>query len=229
MDLDKDLIKLLKETQTLGTFKRLDELTEFLKTELDKTRHSIRKELNCYCEKLRDWDDRGYKLNFWDNRGYQLNFLEDDDYDYDYDYLTWEEDNVSVLIFTISASDSYEILYKIKWTKHPHCADCDISITSVLRDDYRFIVDLKEHDIYSSYGACTGWTGPQKVVFHIAEFLTKHGQLIHGYAGDLRHEPILENRQKIITVLCIYHFRESDLNVFPKDLIRLICERIMKD
>lgn len=46
--------------------------------------------------------------------------------------------------------------------------------------------------------------------------------------NDLYNYPILENRQAAITVLCIYYYRESTLNVFPKDMINLICKEILK-
>ena len=59
-----------------------------------------------------------------------------------------------------------------------------------------------------------------KLVGNISDILNTY--------NDLYNYPIIENRQAAITVLCIYYYRESTLNVFPKDIINLICKEIVK-
>lgn len=202
MDIEKDLSVFLKKNKTLSSSNRLDELQKFLTDEREKLQCFITNELTRYFNTLFEWK----------NDDYELTFLEVNDKICDQFVLKLQ---------------SKSHWYKIEWTGFKN-GDSRILVTRAQHSQYHFSVDWENKEIRPTYRTSFFWNGPRDLLFHLAELLAEHGPFIHDYAWDLRYVPILENRQKVITLLCIYKFRHSNLSVFPKDLIRLISEMVLK-
>ena len=70
--------------------------------------------------------------------------------------------------------------------------------------------------------------GPHFMLTTLLTLINNNFNDIINTYNDLYDCPILENRQTAITILSIYKYCESPLNIFPKDIIRLLCKEIIK-
>ena len=68
----------------------------------------------------------------------------------------------------------------------------------------------------------------EKLIITLLYILVNNMPDILNTYDDLYNYPIIENKEAAITTLCIYYYRVSPLDVFPKDMITLICKEILK-